>query len=450
MIIFGKSVLDQTTNESHFNSFFTIENLKKVYEKNIAHSTSSGLDNVSHETFLKKIESELDIISNKVISDRYRFTKYKLKLISKGRAKAPREISIPTIRDRITLRCLCDYLGEIFKDKINHVLPQKIIHSVVSAIPLYDGFIKLDVENFYPSIRHDILKSILETKLPTSAVNLIMSSITTPTVSFSSNQDGPAILGVPQGTSISNVLAHIYLNCVDEMYASSKEYKYYRYVDDILVLCNRHECHTLAKNIIINFKNLGLKIHEVSHKSEKSTVGSMSDSFSYLGYSFDNGTISARQSSIKNLKNSLASIFTSYKYSREKRIEYLQWRLHLRITGCIYDKKCKGWLFFFSEMNDLSSLYILDSYVRKLLVRYQTDIYVPSFGKCLHEIQHNRYQSKTIINYDNFNLFDMRHFLTNVFDYDLSEASDRKVEFLFHKKLRRETSELLVDIQSFS
>lgn len=101
-------------------------------------------------------------------------------------------------------------------------------------------------------------------------------------------------------------------------------------------------------------------------------------------------------------------------------------------------------------MNDLSSLYILDSYVRKLLVRYQTDIYVPSFGKCLHEIQHNRYQSKTIINYDSFNIFDMRYFLTNVFDYDLSETSDRKVEFLFHKKLRRETSELLVDIQSFS
>jgi RNA-directed DNA polymerase len=450
MITFGKQILDQLTKENLFHSFFSIDNLKVVYEKNIAHSTSSGLDYISHELFLNKIESELDIISSKARSDRYKFTKYKLKLISKGRAKVPREISIPTIRDRITLRCLCDYLGEVFKDNIKHTLPQKMIHRVVSEIPFYDGFIKLDVENFYPSIRHDILKNILEDKLPTSAVNLIMSSITTPTVSFSSNQDAPMALGVPQGTSISNILAHIYLNCVDEKYMSSTEYRYYRYVDDILVLCNINEAHTLAENIILDFKTLDLKIHDVSPKSEKSCIGSMSDIFSYLGYSFDNGKISARQSSTKNLKNSLASIFTSYKYSREKRVEYLQWRLHLRISGCIYDKKCKGWLFFFSEMNDLSSLYILDNYIKKLLARYQTKISVPSFGKCLHEIKHNRYQSKTIMNYDNFNIIEMRNFLTNVFNYDLSDASDGKVEFIFHKKLRRETSELLVDIQNFS
>ena len=44
--------------------------------------------------------------------------------------------------------------------------------------------------------------------------------------------------GVPQGLSISNILANIYMAPIDCKYSKKSSYKYYRYVDDILILCD--------------------------------------------------------------------------------------------------------------------------------------------------------------------------------------------------------------------
>ena len=50
-----------------------------------------------------------------MIKGTYAFSKYKQKLISKGAGKAPREISIPTTRDRVALRALSDFLTPFLK-----------------------------------------------------------------------------------------------------------------------------------------------------------------------------------------------------------------------------------------------------------------------------------------------------------------------------------------------
>ena len=438
-----------------FESFFEIERLEKCYSEKIAKSMSSGIDNVTHEIFSQTLERELTTINRKVLNDKYRFTNYKLKLISKGRGKIPREISIPTIRDRITLRCLCDYLLDTYKESITQALPQQMIKDVISTIDEFDTFIKLDVKDFYPSIRHNILSSILETNIPKNACRLIMAAVSTPTVSCAGGASTPSFIGVPQGTSISNILAYIYLFDTDKKYHYQETCKYFRYVDDILVLCQHSDSHNIADSLKSDFVNLGLNTHEITTSSEKSKIGSTTEKLSYLGYelSYKNHKriISSRKSSVDNLKNSLASIFTSYKYAKDKRIEYLNWRLHLRITGCIYEKQCKGWLFFFSEMNDFSQLYILDNYVKKLIARYKVPASPPSFSKAIHEIKHNRYESKTIMNYDLFDVKDMRKFLIEVFGIkNIAAARDSDIEALFHKKMRRETTDLLVDIQSFS
>ncbi|MFM5687421.1 hypothetical protein ACET70_21795 [Aeromonas caviae] len=55
------------------------------------------------------------------------------------------------------------------------------------------------------------------------------------------------------------------------------------------------------------------------------------------------------------------------------------------------------------------------------------------------------------MNYDLFDVKDMRKFLIEVFGIkNIAAARDSDIEALFHKKMRRETTDLLVDIQSFS
>ncbi|EBJ2439615.1 RNA-dependent DNA polymerase, partial [Salmonella enterica] len=150
-----------------FKKHFSTKNLKRIYKDIVSLSPAVGVDNMSHETFWRLQKDEIKTIRRKSLSGDYRFNKYKLKLISKGRGKAPREISIPTIRDKIALRAICDFLQEIYQDVVSFDLPQDMVVSVKEAISEgeYDYFMKFDVANFYPSVVHEQLIKRLRAKI---------------------------------------------------------------------------------------------------------------------------------------------------------------------------------------------------------------------------------------------------------------------------------------------
>lgn len=108
-----------------FKSFTSKKHLKKIYETNIKNKPAVGLDKLNNHTFSNRLDNEIDVIHRKIENKTYHFTTYKQKLISKGANKPPRCISIPTIRDRITLKVLCELLQSIYKSKIIQEIPQK-------------------------------------------------------------------------------------------------------------------------------------------------------------------------------------------------------------------------------------------------------------------------------------------------------------------------------------
>lgn len=115
------------TVRKKFNKYFSTEYLKKVFTDHIVYSRATGIDNLDQYAFRAQLDEQVDIVLRKISAGSYRFTKYKLKLVSKGRNKIPREISIPTVRDRIVLRSLCDFLTDIYQGTIAFDLPQNII-----------------------------------------------------------------------------------------------------------------------------------------------------------------------------------------------------------------------------------------------------------------------------------------------------------------------------------
>ena len=76
--------------KDRFEYFFSEEYLHRTYKDNVILSSASGIDNLSQRQFWPRLNDEVRIVSRKVLDDRYQFTKYKLKLISKGRGKVPR------------------------------------------------------------------------------------------------------------------------------------------------------------------------------------------------------------------------------------------------------------------------------------------------------------------------------------------------------------------------
>jgi hypothetical protein len=69
----------------------------------------------------------------KVNAGIYKFTAYKEKLISKGKLSILDKFSIPTARDRITLRALCECLSDVFPEA-RLKLPHTVMDSLKEAL----------------------------------------------------------------------------------------------------------------------------------------------------------------------------------------------------------------------------------------------------------------------------------------------------------------------------
>lgn len=347
----------------HFAQQFTVENLRSVYEDYIALTSAIGVDRLSRNLFEQTVLREIELINKKAADGSYKFSQYKEKLISKGANKYPRVISIPTYRDRITLRALCNVLKSTFKEDLDVKLPQHTVSELRKALASgeYTHFIKLDVTNFYPSIDHDVLTKILKRKIRKAEIHhLIRVAIESPTVAYPDRSKAKETKGVPQGLSISNILAEIYLSKFDAWASKMEHVKYFRYVDDVLILTNGdpEALFDAVSTYLLN--GYHLNVHPL-HTVGKSMVGKVTDHFNFLGYDFKNTLASVKLDSVRRLESSLAKIFTTYKYRRatatanpdpvarklllERARKIFTWRLNLRITGCLFDEVRRGWVF---------------------------------------------------------------------------------------------------------
>lgn len=438
-----------------FNKNIKIKNIKKVFEDSIQNKPSIGIDGVNIKSFRVKIDNEFEIINRKIIDKTYNFSFYKEKLISKGRMKYPRVLSIPTIRDKIVLKIIYNTLFEIFQNELSNELIHTKIDKITKTIlsKKYDSYIKIDIQNFYPSINHDILmKAIYKKTKKIEFINLLKKAITQETVnkSHSSISKYTNNKGVPQGLSISNILASTYLIEFDKKYYAENEFEYYRYVDDILILCKRKDVDTIFQTLKNDMINLELTIHEIGISEEKTSHGDFINGFYFLGYSYKNNFISVRKSSINNLYNSIINIFTQYKHSREKNINFLYWKLNLKITGCKFEGKKYGWLYFFSQINDIKLLFKIDIFIKEMFKKFKIDYdrkEVKKFIRTYFEILKNRTNTKYIPNFSELTKDQKKEILINIFN--LKDVKSSQIEYRFNKLIYKSIKEMEKDIQMY-
>ncbi len=434
----------------YFEQQFCLENLKKIFEERIAHTATTGKDGVSPDAFDKVIDAELGQSLAKIRSRSYRFTIYRQKLVLKGVGKPPREISIATVRDRIVLRAINNVLIECFSDK-RQAAPHYFIHEISELIkPLGDdySFVQIDVRDFYPSIVHEFLMQRVRSQIRTpELLQLIETAIRTPT-GASSAQISPK--GVPQGLSISNILSAIYMIRFDEMMHS--RHAYFRYVDDIVVVCKTDTAPKTFAFIAGQLKKIGLLCHEPTEGS-KSKIVPLSTGVDYLGYYVKPKIVSVRKSSYRRMMETIMGVLTAAKHTANNK-KILR-RLNIKITGCIFDQKRRGWMFFFSMTTDIKQLRRLDKFVQREWRRAGMEQFgrPKTFVKSYHEIRYRLDKTKYIPRFDEYSkeqkaalIADM-HFL-EVGDV-LNWPQDR-IDRTFAKIVRKEVAELENDITPFS
>jgi hypothetical protein len=86
-------------------------------------------------------------------------------------------------------------------------------------------------------------------------------------------------MGVPQGLSISGLLAEIYMFDLVQKYTNNQNMKFFRYVDDILIFCNKNDMEEIKSSLKSDFEQLKLQIHDFEPESHKSSFGSIKENF---------------------------------------------------------------------------------------------------------------------------------------------------------------------------
>ena len=432
-----------------YRRIFTKKHLRELYFSSVRFRAAVGVDKINRRAFENNIDENIDIIYRKVRNGAYKFTPYREKLISRGSKKLPRVVSIPTIRDKLTLKALYEVLQATYQNQTPFV--HRIINkvSMVLGAKEYDGVSRLDVKDFYPSIDHLLLlKQIKKRIRKHELLMLIANSIKQPTVvKIKKGEIRPNDIGIPQGLSISNILANTYLFTIDEKYSNRGSLKYFRYVDDILILCKCNEIDPIRSEIDSDCKKIKLIIH--SDDPEKSTSCSISDGFTYLGYVFKNEKISIRKKSVEYLRESILKLFTNYKYSESHELTLLKWSVDLRITGCVFNETKYGWLFFFSQINDLELLNSLDHFIKKLIARFgiePANITFKKFVRAYHEITKHLSHTKYIPNYDKYTVSDKRNILSDIFGLKTQILTSADIEYQFNRRIYQTVRDLEKDL----
>lgn len=205
---------------------------------------------------------------------------------------------LPYFPDRITHHAVMNVLEPIFVSTFTSdtysCIKGKGIHAAARSLrkALNDTestkyCLKMDIRKFYPSIDHEILKSLLRRKFKDVELLWLLDEIIESTP------------GIPIGNYLSQYFANFYLSYFDHWIKESQKVKYYfRYADDIVILSSeKSELHRLLGEIRRYF-DLNLKL-QVKDNYQVFPVDSRGIDF--VGYVFYHTHTRLRKTIKKNL-----------------------------------------------------------------------------------------------------------------------------------------------------
>ncbi len=278
------------TPDQLLKNHFTIKSLKSAFDSKVRLNRAKGIDRINAAQFANQSKHHLQTIKSKCLKGTYKFSPYLERLKPKGRGKAPRVLAIPTVRDRIVLHQLKEILFQIFPECVPRKLANTYIYEIKKYLdgksPNQLGVFRTDIKNFYGEINRSLLFEKLRLRIKsTRLLTLIEGAITTPVVpkhyKRKNRNNYQASKGIPQGLSISNILAAIYLMELDQEFKNS-DVKYFRYVDDILIFSSLNENKQVESLVEDKFQEL-----ELSCNPDKNYSATGESAFDYLGYRFE-------------------------------------------------------------------------------------------------------------------------------------------------------------------
>jgi len=303
-----------------------MENIQKAHlnaRKGKAHYHEVRMVNANEDLYLSKIQ---DMLLNKTFQNSEYTTFIKLD------SKKEREIfKLPYFPDRIIHHCIAQILEPIWMKTLipdtYSSLKGRGIHKGVKRIKaaLTDKenttyCLKMDVRKFYPSINHDILKSILQRKIKDPDVIWIFNEIIDSTE------------GVPIGNYLSQHFGNLYLSSFDHWTKEEQGCKYYfRYCDDVVILHASKEHLAELRMKVSRYLKKNLKL-QLKNNWQIFSVGIRGIDF--LGYRFYPSHTTLRKSIATQFKQTISQIKRSNPKTRGMVNSVMSYQGWLKYANC--------------------------------------------------------------------------------------------------------------------
>jgi retron-type reverse transcriptase len=264
------------TYKNLFAKIFAFENL--LLAAQLAAQGKREQPNVMH--FFQRLEENLWRLQEELQTQTYRPGEYSTFHIYEPK---PRMIIPPcgTFRDRVVHQALINLIGPLFeKSFIFDSYANRVGKGTHRAIRRYQHFLrqyryalKCDIKKYFPSIDHDLLKTIIRRRIGDAQTLWLIDLIID-----SSNEQEPVLdyftgddlftpiqrrKGLPIGNLTSQFFANVYLDPLDHFIKETLRCAaYLRYVDDFVLLANcKTELWKWREQIAVFLQNLRLKLH---------------------------------------------------------------------------------------------------------------------------------------------------------------------------------------------
>ena len=177
------------------------------------------------------------------------------------------------------------------------------VRDVMKQLPKYKFFCKTDVYSYYDSIDHYTLLMKLHAYIEDRIIIGYVWQFLNRCVEWGGlYQDIKR--GIPRGSSLSPLLGAFYLLELDHM-MEKLDVKYFRYMDDILILAStRWKLKKAIRVLNHTFNELKLEKHP-----DKTLLGRTERGFDFLGYFVKPGRLSVSLKTIKNFVERIVRLY---------------------------------------------------------------------------------------------------------------------------------------------
>jgi len=328
-----------------------------------------GVDGISKDEYGKNLDNNLTSLVERLKQMSYRPGPVRQVLIPKeGKPGAMRPLGIGNLEDKIVQSMMRNILESIyeplFRDCSYGFRPGRGCHDAIRDLHkhLFHGdvsvVIDVDLADFFGSIKHSVLETILREKIADERLLRYLSRMFKSGV-LSEGELSTSDEGVPQGSPCSPVLANVMAHYVIDVWLEDVVKKYclgrirlFRYCDDFVICCELESDAIRIRNVLSKrLEKYGLNLNEektrvVPFSRKKYDQGEQQGCFDFLGFTFVMG---------KSRKGfALPKLKTNRKRKRVKLRRVAEWarkvRNHMRLPDIwrSFCQKLRGHIAYYS------------------------------------------------------------------------------------------------------